>query len=66
MDIGQAEVATLEAEGQPGVFEPEQVQDGRVDIVDVATIFDRAEAKLVRLAEDLPGFHTRAGEPHRE
>ena len=45
--VGQAEVAALEAVGQPGVVEAQQVQDRGVQVVDVDAIFDGVEAELV-------------------
>jgi hypothetical protein len=43
MHVGEAEVAALEAEGELLVVEAEQVEDRRVDVVDVRTILDGAE-----------------------
>src|SRR5262249_48723720 len=39
-DVGQAHVASLVAEGQARVVQPEQVQDGRVQVVDGHQILD--------------------------
>ena len=50
-DVGQAEVAALEAVGQPQVVEAEQVEDRRLDVVDVDAVLDAREAELVGLAE---------------
>ena len=47
MHIRQPEVAALEAVGQPGVLQAEQVQDGRLQVVDVDRILADVEAKLV-------------------
>ena len=47
--VGQAEVAALEAVGQLRVVEAEQVQDRRVQVVDVDLVLDRVEAELVGL-----------------
>jgi hypothetical protein len=33
-DIGQAEIATLESVGEPGVIETQQVQQGGVKVMD--------------------------------
>ena len=38
MHVGQAEIAALEAVGQLGVVEAEQVQDGGVEVVDVDSV----------------------------
>ena len=49
-DVGQAEVAALEAVGQPRVVEAEQVQDRGVQVVDVDLVLDGVEAEVVGLA----------------
>ena len=48
--VGQAEVAALEAVGQLGVVEAQQVQDRGVQVVDVDLVLDDVEAELVGLA----------------
>ena len=58
-DVGQPEVAALEAEGQLGVVEAEQVQDRRLQVVDVDAVLDRREAELVGLADDLARLRCR-------
>ena len=49
MDVGEAEVAALEAVGQLRVVEAEQVQDRRLQVVDVDLVLDGGEAELVGL-----------------
>src|SRR5688572_21355049 len=66
MHIREAEVAALEAEGEFGVFDPEEVEDGGVKVVDVDAVFDRVEAEFVRLADDGAAFDATAGQPHGE
>ena len=66
MHIGQAEIAALEAIGQLGVVEAEQVQDRGVEVVDVDFVGGRVEAELVGLAESCSRFHAAAGQPHAE
>ena len=66
MHVGEAEVAALETEGELRVIEAEQVQDCRVQIVDVRAILDGVEAEFVRRADGLSAFYAAAGEPHRE
>src|SRR5690242_5431777 len=46
--VGQAEVSPRVAVRQPLVVQPHQVQDGRVQVVDVYLVLDRPEAELVR------------------
>jgi hypothetical protein len=35
MNVGQAELSSLVAEGQPGVIDPQGVQDRRLQVMDV-------------------------------
>ena len=44
MHVGQAEIAVLEAIGQLGVVEAEQVQDRGVEVVDVDFVGRRVDA----------------------
>src|SRR5262249_8318055 len=62
--LGQPFLAAVVQERQLPVIEAQQVQNGRVQVVDVDAVLDRAEAQLVRSADDLTGFHAAAGEPH--
>src|SRR5262249_45062713 len=64
--IGQAEVAALETIGQLGVIEAQQVQERRVQVVNVDTVLDGVEAELVAFAEGKAGLGAAAGQPHRE
>ncbi len=66
MNVGQAKIAALETIGQLLVVETEQVEDGRVEVVDVDFVFGRIEAEVIRLAEGEAGFRSAAGQPHRE
>ena len=66
MHVGQAEIAALEAVGQLGVVEAEQVQDRGVQVVDVDLVGGCVEAELVGLAERGAGLHSAAGQPHAE
>ena len=65
-DVGQAEVAALEAVGQLRVVEAEQVQHRGVQVVDVDLVLDDVEAELVGLAERDARLDAAAGQPHRE
>src|SRR4030095_15221610 len=64
--IGQAEIAAAVAVGEPFVVEAHEVQDGRVQVVDVHAVLDRGIAHLVGGAVQGPAFATAAGQPHRE
>ena len=48
MDVGQAEVPAAVAVDQLFVVQAEEVQDGGVEIVDVDSVFDGLETKIVR------------------
>ena len=48
---------------EPFVVEAEQVQDRRVEVVDVDDLFDGLVAELVGGAEAEPALHAGAGEP---
>jgi hypothetical protein len=63
MDVGEAVVAALEAVGEPGVVEAEQVQRGGVEVVNVNWVFDDVIAEVIRFTDDLPAFHAGSGHP---
>ena len=46
-DVSEAKIAALEAIGQPRVVEPEQVQDGGLQVVGMNRLVDRRPAELV-------------------
>src|SRR5581483_4573875 len=46
------------------VIEPEQVQDGGVNVMHVGVFRDGAQADLVGLADDLPASDPGPGHPH--
>ena len=48
------------------MIQPELVQHGRVQVVHVALLIDRAEPELIRLADDVAGLDAAAGHPHGE
>src|SRR5262245_654022 len=47
VDVGEAEVAALRAEGELGVVDAEQMEDGGVQVVDVNAVLDGVEAEVV-------------------
>src|SRR4051812_46812354 len=61
--IGQPEVAAAVAVGELFVIEAEQVQHGRVQIVDVDAVFDALAAVVVGLAKAEARLHAAAGQP---
>src|SRR2546421_11845390 len=51
VNVGQAKVAALKSVGQLRVIEPQQSQDGRVQVVNVNLILRDVEAEFVGLAD---------------
>src|SRR5262245_62611164 len=66
MHIRQPEVPSLEAERQACMIDAEQVQDRRLQIVDVDRIADDVVAEVVGLAVGCAGAAAAAGHPDRE
>ena len=62
MDVGQAEIAASVAVGQLLVVEAEQVQERRVQVVDVHLVLRHVEAELVALANRHASLHAAAGQ----
>src|SRR5689334_10038325 len=65
-DIGQAERAALEREGELGMFDSQQVQHGRVNVVHVNRIANIGKTELVRHAQLRAGTNPAACHEHRE
>ena len=65
-DIGQSKITTAVTVRKLGVVDAEQVQNGRVDVVDVDGLVDGLEAEVVRGAVDGASLDAAAGESHRE
>ena len=51
MNIGQTEVAPLELEDVPGVVDPEEVEDGGVQVIDLDGVANDVVREVVGLAE---------------
>jgi len=66
MYVGQAEVAALEFVGQAFVVDTEQVQDRRLEVVDVDGVFGRVVGEVVGLAVGEAALHAAAGQPDGE
>ena len=66
VDVGQPEVASLEAVRQLLVVDAERVQDGGLEVVDRDRVGHHVVAELVGLAEHEPALHAAAGDPHAE
>src|SRR5439155_6954311 len=65
VDVGEAEVAALEAVGEALVVEAEEVEDGSLEVVDVVLFLDGGEAEVVGLANNALS-DAAAGDPHGE
>src|SRR5689334_10469692 len=66
MHVSEPELASLEAEGQPLVIDPEQMQDRRLEIVHVHRILHDIEREVVGLAVAESGLHPAARHPEGE
>ena len=66
MDIRQAEVPPCVTVSKFFVVETQQVENGRMQVVNMDYILDRLEAKFIRRAMNVPAFDTAAREPHGE
>lgn len=64
--IGESVVAALVAKGHPLVIESHEVQDGRIEIVNVDRIFDHFVTQIVRPTVNDPWPYSGPGEPYRE
>ncbi len=63
VNIGQTKVAALMSEGQSLVVDPQTVQNGRVQIVNVHRVFRHVVTEVIRLAVNDPRFDAAAGHP---
>jgi len=52
--------------GKPVVLQPQQVEDGGVEIVEMNFAIDRRRAGVVGVAVDVAAFGTATGEPEGE
>src|SRR5262249_22124930 len=66
VNVGEAEVAASIAIRQLLVIETEQVENRRVQVVDVDLVPHRSEAELVGGAVDVAALHPAACQPHAE
>ena len=62
VDVGQAAIDSVVAEGQAFVIEAEQVQDRRVQVVDRQDVFDGFETEFVGRAVADSAFDASSGE----
>ena len=66
MHLGQAEVAAAVVVGEAGVVEPEEVEDGGVQVVDVHLVLLGFDAVLVGGSVPHAPLHSTARHPHGE
>src|SRR5205814_2841237 len=64
--VRQPEVAALEAVRQPGVIEPQEMENGGMQIVHVHRIFNDVVAELVGAADGYARLDPAARQPHCE
>ena len=65
-NAGQALIEALVKISQLGVIQTHEVQDGGVEVGNVAAIFDGPEAQFIGAADALAAFDAGTGQPHRE
>ena len=65
-DVGQTVAAAPVAEGESCAVEAHQVQDRRVEVLDVDAVLHDLQAVLVGFALDDAGLHAGAGQPGAE
>src|SRR5262245_19230720 len=65
-DIGQAEISAAVMVSEPGMVNAQQVQNGRMQVVNVDRFVDHLESEIVGSAVDHPSFDASAGHPHCE
>jgi len=63
LDVGQAHIATAEAESGTGVVDAQKVQHGGVEVVDFGAIFHGEIAEVVGGAVDGAALDASAGHP---
>src|SRR5215475_933027 len=66
VDIGEPEVAALEAIGQLLVVEAEEMEQGGVEVVHMDTVPGGVESEFIRFAEGDPRADAAAGQPNGE
>src|SRR5688572_6925409 len=66
VNVGQAEIAPLKAVGQFGVIEAQQVEERRMQIMDVDPVFHDIEAQLIGFTQRDSGLDAAPCHPHGE
>src|SRR5438067_9501613 len=66
MDVREAKIAAGVMERESLMIEAEQMQNRGLQIVNVNRLLDDVKPQLVSLTIGDAGFHSAAGQPHRE
>lgn len=66
MYIGESEVSSRMPEGEPLVIEAEEMQNRRMQIMNMHFVMSCLESKLIRFAVRHAPFDTAPCHPHRE
>src|SRR4029077_12588574 len=66
LNIGQAKIAALKAIGEFRVIKAQQMQQGRVKVVDMDLVLYDVEAEFVSFPQTNSGFEAAPGHPHCE
>ena len=66
VNVGQTSMRTIVIIGQPLMVQAEEMQDGRVEVMDVHHVFDGLVAEFIGRAEAETSLHARTGQPRGE
>src|SRR5688500_18228072 len=66
VDVGEGLDAAVAAAGEPAVVQPDQVQDGRLQVADADPVHGSGAAEVARRAVSLPPLDAAAGQPDGE
>ena len=64
--VREAEVAALETKSEAFVINPQLMQNGGVEVMNVVFLGGRTKSEFVRFAHEVAGLDAAAGEPHAE
>ena len=66
VDVGQAELPSLELVRETLVIDPETTQNRRLQVMDMDRVLDDIEAEVIGLADYLTPLNAPARHPHAE
>ena len=66
MNVGQTKVASLKSIGQSSVIETQQMQQRRIQVMDMHWVGYDIESKVIRLAVNISSFESAPSKPHAE